>query len=67
MNRRPSKKSKRLSTKSDRPTRRKTMPLLKGKKNIGHNIKEEKNAGKPLKQAQAIALSVAKVKPKAKK
>ena len=43
------------------------MPLLKGKKNIGHNIKIEEAAGKPLKQAQAIALNVAKVKKKGKK
>ena len=31
------------------------MPLLKGKKNIGHNIKTEEQAGKPKKQAIAIA------------
>lgn len=36
------------------------MPLLKGKKNIGHNIKEEENAGKPRKQAVAIALNTAR-------
>jgi hypothetical protein len=36
------------------------MPLLPGKKNIGHNIKEEEKAGKPVKQAQAIALNVAR-------
>lgn len=35
------------------------MPLLKGKKNIGHNIKAEEEAGKPKKQAIAIALNVA--------
>ena len=35
------------------------MPLLKGKKNIGTNIKTELAAGKPLKQAQAIALNKA--------
>jgi len=32
------------------------MPLKKGKKNIGHNIKKEA-AGKPRKQAIAIALA----------
>lgn len=36
------------------------MPLLKGKKNIGHNIKEEEAAGKPRKQSIAIALNVAR-------
>lgn len=36
------------------------MPLLKGKKNIGHNIKEEEKAGKKPKQAIAIALNVAR-------
>ena len=36
------------------------MPLLKGKKNIGKNIKTEMSHGKPQKQAVAIALSVAK-------
>ena len=36
------------------------MPLLKGKKNIGHNIKEEEKSGKKPKQAVAIALSVAR-------
>ena len=35
------------------------MPLLKGESNIGHNIKAEQSAGKPHKQAVAIALSVA--------
>ena len=35
------------------------MPLLKGKKNIGHNIKEEEKTH-PKKQAVAIALSVAR-------
>ena len=35
------------------------MPLLKGKANIGHNIKAEEAAGKPKKQAIAIALNVA--------
>lgn len=36
------------------------MPLLKGKKNIGHNIKTEEEHGKPHKQAVAIALNVAR-------
>lgn len=36
------------------------MPLKKGKKNIGKNIKTEMAHGKPRKQAIAIALSVAK-------
>lgn len=40
------------------------MPLLKGKKNIGKNIKTELAHGKPRKQAIAIALSVAKTKKK---
>lgn len=35
------------------------MPLLKGKKNIGTNIKKEMQAGRPKKQAIAIALNVA--------
>lgn len=35
------------------------MPLLKGKKNIGKNIKTEMAHGKPRDQAIAIALSVA--------
>lgn len=35
------------------------MPLLKGKKNIGRNIKTEEAAGRPRKQAIAIALSEA--------
>ena len=46
------------------------MPLLKGKKNIGRNIKTEISAGKPQKQAIAIAMNVAgqskKKKPKKK-
>ncbi len=33
------------------------MPLLKGKKNMGRNIKTEMAAGKPQKQAVAIAYS----------
>ena len=36
------------------------MPLLKGKKNIGKNIKTEMAHGKPKKQAIAIALDVAR-------
>lgn len=36
------------------------MPLLPGKKNIGHNIGAEEAAGKPHKQAVAIALDVAR-------
>lgn len=36
------------------------MPLLKGKKNIGKNIKKEMQSGKSRKQSIAIALSVAK-------
>ena len=36
------------------------MPLLPGKKNIGHNIEVEEAAGKPHKQAVAIALDVAR-------
>lgn len=35
------------------------MPLLPGKTNIGKNIKTEVKAGKPQKQAIAIALNVA--------
>jgi len=35
------------------------MPLLSGKKNVGHNIEAEIQAGKPHKQAVAIALSKA--------
>jgi hypothetical protein len=33
------------------------MPLLKGKANVGHNIKTEMKHGKPRKQAIAIALA----------
>ncbi len=36
------------------------MPLLKGKKNIGRNIKEEEKSGKSAKQSIAIALNVAR-------
>lgn len=44
------------------------MPLLKGKANIGKNIKTEEAAGKPKRQALAIALNVAgKAKPKKRK
>lgn len=35
------------------------MPLLKGRKNIGHNIKTEIKHGKKRNQAIAIALNVA--------
>lgn len=35
------------------------MPLLSGKENVGANIKTEEAAGKPRRQAIAIALSVA--------
>lgn len=45
------------------------MPLLKGRENIGKNIKTEEAAGKPRKQSIAIALRVAgeaKPKPKSK-
>jgi hypothetical protein len=40
------------------------MPLYKGKKNIGKNIKTEMAHGKPRKQAIAIAMSVAGKKKK---
>lgn len=44
------------------------MPLLKGKKNIGKNIKTEILSGKPKKQSIAIAMNVAgKAKKKVKK
>lgn len=36
------------------------MPLLKGKKNIGRNIRELKATGRPQKQSVAIALDVAR-------
>jgi hypothetical protein len=36
------------------------MPLPGGKQNIGKNIKAEEAAGKPPKQAVAIALNVAR-------
>lgn len=38
------------------------MPLLKGKKNVGKNIKELKKTGRSHKQAVAIALKQAKKK-----
>ena len=40
--------------------KRKKMPLAKGKKNIGKNIKEEEKSGKKPSQAIAIALNVAR-------
>lgn len=43
------------------------MPLKKGKKNIGANIKTEMEHGKPRAQAVAIALEVAKKKKRRKK
>lgn len=43
------------------------MPLKKGKSNVGSNIKELMKAGKPQKQAVAIAMSVAKMGKKKKK
>lgn len=36
------------------------MPLLKGKKNIGHNIATEESSGKSKGQSIAIALNVAR-------
>lgn len=42
------------------------MPLLAGKKNIGHNIEVEEEHGKPHKQALAIALRTAGVPKKGK-
>lgn len=38
------------------------MPLLKGKKNVGHNIRVLRGEGRPEKQAIAIALRKAGVK-----
>jgi len=45
----------------------KHMPLLKGKKNIGRNIRTEMAHGKKHKQAVAIAMSVAGMSKKKKK
>lgn len=57
---------------SDRPTmesqrapnyimgKEKKMPLLPGKKNIGHNISEMESAGHPKDQAIAASLNVAR-------
>ena len=42
------------------------MPLLKGKENIGRNIKTEMKAGRPKKQAIPIAMSVAGLSKKKK-
>lgn len=43
------------------------MPLLKGKQNIGRNIKTEMSHGKSKAQSVAIALSVAKKENKTNK
>jgi hypothetical protein len=43
------------------------MPLLPGKKNIGHNVTVEENAGRPKAQALAIALATAYDKKRKKK
>ena len=43
------------------------MPLLKGKKNIGRNIKELESTGRKPSQAIAIALNVAGESKKKKK
>lgn len=42
------------------------MPLRRGKKNIGRNIAAELAAGKPRKQAIAIAMSMARKKKRGK-
>lgn len=39
---------------------REKMPLLPGKKNIGHNIKEMENAGHKKSQSIAVALNEAR-------
>jgi hypothetical protein len=49
-----------LTDKPPQQQQDKKMPLLPGKKNIGHNIKAEESVGKPKKQAIAIALSKAR-------
>lgn len=43
------------------------MPLKKGKKNVGANVKTLMQEGKPKKQAVAIALDVARRKKARKK
>lgn len=43
-----------------------TVPLAKGKKNVGHNIGKLEKEGYPNKQAIAIALSVAGIEKKKK-
>lgn len=43
------------------------MPLLPGKKHVGHNIEMEEKAGKPHKQSLAIALNVSRMAKKKKK
>lgn len=43
------------------------MPLFAGKASIGQNIGEELKAGKPLRQAKAIALHVANPEESVKK
>ena len=45
----------------------KAMPLLPGKKNVGHNIKEMVKAGHSIKQSIAASLRKAGVPPKGKK
>jgi hypothetical protein len=43
------------------------MPLKRGKKNVGKNIKRLRKEGKPLKQSIAIALRVAGVSKRKRK